>query len=175
MVLNCEKIITYKKVFPEEVIAVGDVIMIDPESGYVTRAVAKTPEQMPISTRLTVGVCTYSNNSALPPIVINGGKAKKKDRIKLESRSDSEDIILLKGGNSKQSERELIKVAYIGEQVVNICGFVEIGDKLCICEHPGKAKAIDYIDDNYFKLRSIGKVVKKLKDEEKVVVLLDIE
>ena len=175
MILDCQNIITYKKVHPEEVIAVGDVIMIDAESGYVTRAVTESIEDMPINTRLTVGICTYSNNYSSFPIIIDGGKAKDVDRIELSSTSSSEDIIALDGGPSKQNEREIIKVAYTGEQVVNICGFVEIGDKLCISNHAGKAKAIDYIDSYYFKERSIGKVVKKLKDKEQVKVLLDIE
>lgn len=175
MILDCQNIITYKKVHPEEVIAVGDVIMIDAESGYVTRAVTENMEDMPINTRLTVGICTYSNNYSPFPIIIDGGKAKDVDRIVLESHSGDEDIFVLDGGPSTQSEREIIKVAYTGEQVVNICGFVEIGDRLCISKHAGKAKSIDYIDRHYFKERSIGKVVKKLKDKEQVKVLLDIE
>ena len=177
MILDCQNIITYKKVHPEEIIAVGDVIMIDAESGYVTKAVTESMEDMPINTRLTVGVCTYSNNYSPYPIIIAGGKAKDIERIVLESRSDTpdEEIIVLDGGPSTQNQREIIKVAYTGEQVVNICGFVEIGDRLCISKHAGKAKAIDYIDRHYFKERSIGKVVKKLKDKEQVMVLLDIE
>ena len=79
MILDCQNIITYKKVHPEEVIAVGDVIMIDAESGYVTRAVTGSIEDMPINTRLTVGICTYSNNYSPFPIIIDGGKANTAD------------------------------------------------------------------------------------------------
>jgi hypothetical protein len=37
--LDCENYITYKKLDPSEIIEVGDVIMIDPSSGYITRAI----------------------------------------------------------------------------------------------------------------------------------------
>lgn len=175
MILDCQNIVTYKKVHPEEIITVGDVIMIDADSGYVTKAVTESITDMPINTRLTVGVCTYANNYSPYPIIIDGGKATGIDRIELSSTSADEELIFIDGGPSTQNQRELIKVAYMGEQIVNICGFVDIGDRLCISKHAGKAKAIDYIDNHYFKERSIGKVIKKLKNAEQVKVLLDIE
>ena len=39
--LDCENIITYKKREPSEIIEVGDVIMIDPDNGYITKAVKR--------------------------------------------------------------------------------------------------------------------------------------
>ena len=70
--------------------------------------------------------------------------------------------------------REIVQIAYGGEVPVNICGFIQLGDRLTISEHAGRAKAIDYIDNDYFKSRSIGKVIKFIsKDQAKV--LLDIE
>ena len=175
MVLNCEHIITYKKVDPTEIIAVGDIVMIDATSGYITRAVRGTKQDFPMNNRLIVGVCIKSNNYAKLNIIIDGGPAKDLDRIEASSLSGSTDIIILDGGNSEQNQREVIEVAYAGEQAVNVCGFVDIGDKLGISDHPGKAKAIDYYDRDYFVVRSIGKVIKFLKDKEQVKVLLDIE
>lgn len=175
MKLGCESILTYKKVDATEIIDVGDIIMIDPDSGYITKAVIESPESMPINTRLVIGVCTKSNNYAKVNIIIDGGPAKDIERTELSSMSDSVDIILLDGGTGEQNQREIIEVAYTGEWPVNVCGFVDIGDKLCISNHAGKAKAIDYIDCDYFKSRSIGKVVKYLKNKEQVKVLLDIE
>ena len=138
--LDCENYITYKKVDPSEVIEVGDVIMIDPDNGYITRAVRGDNHEFPINTRMVVGICIWSNNTA-----------------------------------SDENQREIIQVAYTGEWPVNVCGFVDIGDKLGISPHPGKAKAIEYIDKDYFLTRSIGKCVKYMKNKEQVKVLLDIE
>lgn len=175
MALKCENILTYKKVDAEEIIDVGDIIMIDPDSGYITKAVIGSPEEMPINTRLVIGVCIKSNNYAKINIVIDGGPAKDIERIDASSVAESIDIILLDGGTGEQNQREIIEVAYTGEWPVNVCGFIDIGDKLRISEHAGKAKAIDYIDNDFFKSRSIGKVVKYMKNKEQVKVLLDIE
>lgn len=174
--LDCENIITYKKVDPSEVIEVGDVIMIDADNGYITRAVKGDRHDFPVNTRMVVGICIWSNNSALPPIIIDGGKAKDVERTYIGSTSGDIEIIELRGGPSNQNPREIIQVAYTGEWPVNICGFVDIGDRLGISNHPGKAASIDYIDRDYFITRSIGKCVKYMKNKrEQVKVLLDIE
>lgn len=173
--LDCEKFVTYKKVDANEIIEVGDIVMIDPENGYITRAVVEGMCDAPINSRLVVGVCVQSNNYAKAAIVIDGGKAKNINRKEVSSTSSSTDIILLDGGPSTQNARELIQVAYAGEWPVNVCGFVDLGDRLCISAHPGKAKAIDYTDRHYFSERSIGKVIKYVKNREQVIVLLDIE
>lgn len=173
--LDCQNTITYKKVDPAEIIEVGDVIMIDPDYGYITRAVRGNNHEFPINTRMVVGICIWSNNTALPPIIIDGGKSKDIERIVISSTSESTDLIYIDGGKSDQNQREIIQVAYTGEWPVNVCGFVDIGDKLGISKHPGKAKAIEYIDKDYFLTRSIGKCVKYMKDKEQVKVLLDIE
>ena len=173
--LDCENVITYKKVDPAEIIEVGDVIMIDPDYGYITRAVRGNNHEFPINTRMVVGICIWSNNTALPPIIIDGGKSKDIERIVISSTSESTDLIYIDGGKSDQNQREIIQVAYTGEWPVNVCGFVDIGDKLGISSHPGKAKAIEYIDKDYFLTRSIGKCVKYMKNKEQVKVLLDIE
>ena len=174
--LNCENSITYKKVDPSEVIEVGDVIMIDPANGYITRAVMGDKKDFPINTRMVVGICIWSNNTALPTIVIDGGLSNDIERTIIGSTSEDIDLIYIVGGPSDENPREIIQVAYTGEWPVNVCGFVDIGDKLGICEHPGRAKAIEYIDDHYFVTRSIGKCVKYIKKEkEQVKVLLDIE
>ena len=78
--LDCENYITYKKVDPSEVIEVGDVIMIDPDNGYITRAVRGDNHEFPINTRMVVAICIWSNNTALPTIIIDGGPSKDLDR-----------------------------------------------------------------------------------------------
>lgn len=173
--LDCENYITYKKVDPSEIIEVGDVIMIDPDNGYITRAVRGDNHEFPINTRMVVGICIWSNNTALPTIIIDGGPSKDLDRKEISSTSESTDLIYIIGGPSDENQREIIQVAYTGEWPVNVCGFVDIGDKLGISKHPGKAKAIEYIDKDYFLTRSIGKCVKYMKNKEQVKVLLDIE
>ena len=55
IMLDCENSITYKKVDPSEVIEVGDVVMIDPANGYITRAVMGDRKEFPINTRMVVG------------------------------------------------------------------------------------------------------------------------
>ena len=173
--LDCENTITYKKVDPSEIIEVGDVIMIDPDNGYITRAVRGDNYEFPINTRMVVGICIWSNNTALPTIIIDGGLSKDLERKEISSTSESIDLIYIDGGPSNENPREIIQVAYTGEWPVNVCGFVDIGDKLGISKHAGKAKAIEYIDKDYFLTRSIGKCVKYMKNKEQVKVLLDIE
>lgn len=175
MSLSCENYIVYKKVDPMEIINVGDLIMIDTATGYITKAVKGSKEDFPINSRMVVGVCINSNNLANPNIIIDGGPSKTMERLEVSSLSSDTDIILLDGGNSEQNPREIIEVAYTGEWPVNVCGFIDIGDKLSISDHPGKAKAIDYYDKDYFLVRSIGKAIKYLKNKEQVKVLLDIE
>ena len=169
-------ILTYKKAIPSEVIEVGDIIMLDPGTSYVKRAVVEDFRDLRVNARLIVGVCVYSNNSEPIPIIIDGGKAKDINRELLDGgTSEAIQTIIIKGGPSNQNAREIIQVAYMGEQLVNICGFVDLGDKLCISKHPGKAKSKDYLDSDYYKTRSIGKVIQFTNNKDQVRVLLDIE
>lgn len=171
----CEHILTYRKAIPSEVIEVGDIVMLDPDTSYIKRAVVDR-QRGNINSRLVVGVCVESNNVFPAPITIRGGSSTEIERVQLHGGySDSIQTIMIIGGTSKQSEREFIKVAYMGEHLVNVCGFVDLGDKLCISKHPGKAKSIDYLDGDYFESRSIGKVIKFTSSKNKVKVLLDIE
>lgn len=172
---NCDHIMTYKKADASEIISVGDIVMLDLATSSITKAVVNSEEGLPLNTRLVVGVCVQSDNYSNFLKRLDGGTSKDVVRTLLESKSDSEDIIIIAGGGSGQSSREIIKVAYMGEYPVNVCGFVDLGDKLCISEHAGKAKAIDYYDDDYFRSRSIGKVVKFMNNKYQVKVLLDIE
>ena len=169
------KYLTYKKVDAEEIITIGDVVMIDPENGYITRAVKGDKENAPINARMVIGVCISSNNVAKPNIVIDGGQSADTKRVELSSTSENVDLIYLDGGNSAQNPRELIQVVYSGECLVNITGYVDLGDRLGISDDPGKAKAIDYTDRHYFIERSIGKVIKYTNTKDQVKVLLDIE
>ena len=108
--------------------------------------------------------------------MLDGGSSEELDRELIDSGvSDSIQTIIIESGTSDQNSREIIQVAYSGEQVVNICGFVDLGDRLCISSHPGKAKSKDYLDDEYFKARSIGKVIQFTNRKEQVKALIDIE
>lgn len=176
---SCADIITYKKTDASEVIQPGDILMLDLKNATVTKAVITNYREATIDSRLVIGVCVSSNNSESLPYIINGGYADTTEAELLNGgvskRDGTETIIVISGPDSTQNKRELVKVAYTGEQVVNICGYVDIGDKLCISEHAGKAKSKNYFEKEYFGLRSIGKVVKRTNTENQVKVLLDIE
>ena len=176
---NCNNILTYKKSVPSEIIEIGDILMLDPGTSYVKKAVADDIENMMLNSRLIIGVCIYSNNTDPIPFILDGGPSKDLDRELIDSGTSDYSIdtetIIIEGGLSDQNSREVVKIAYTGEYVVNICGYVDIGDQLCISEHPGKAKSKDFLDLEYFKARSIGKVVQFTNRPDQVKVLLDIE
>ena len=125
---------------------------------------------------MIIGVVTFSDNYSKIPIVIDGGKASTDgvEEIDCGTSEDKPEFILIDGGTAEQSMRELVQIAYGGEVPVNIFGYVQLGDRLTISEHACRAKAIDYIDNDYFILRSIGKVIKFI-NKEQAKVLLDIE
>lgn len=177
---SCKSIAVYKKTDPNEIINKGDVIMLDVESATVKKAVSNDFKDMMLNTRLVVGVCVESNNSEKMLDIVDGGMSDNEEAELLDGgtsfRDETEyEIIVIEGADATQSKRELIKVAYSGQQLVNICGYVDIGDKLCISEHAGKAKSLNYFEKGYFGLRSIGKVIKYTNSENQVKVLLDIE
>lgn len=175
MINGCKFVSTYKKSNASEIIEVGDIIMLDPASATVTRAVANDRKSLTTNSRLIIGVCIKSDNSSTIPAVVRGGNAKPISREFFDGgRSDTVETIILKNTGSAQNAREIIQVAYAGEYPVNICGYAQVGDKLCISQHAGKAKAMDYLVGNYYNTRSIGKVIKFL-NETQVKVLLDIE
>ena len=121
----------YRKVDPTEIINIGDVIMIDPYSGYITKAGKGDKNACPINNRLVIGVCVNSNNYAMFNIEINGGSSFDDiEREELSSTSGDTELIYIDGGTSEQNQREIIEVAYSGEVPVNIIGFVEIGDRI---------------------------------------------
>ena len=97
------KYLTYKKVDAEEIITIGDVVMIDPKNGYITRAVKGDKENAPINARMVIGVCIDSNNVAKPNIVIDGGQSADTERVELSSNFEKVDLIYLDGGNSEQN------------------------------------------------------------------------
>lgn len=172
----CKDTGLYHKSDLEEIIEVGDVIMIDPDTETVTRAVANNLGEMCINSRFIVGVVIQSDNISNVDIDIDGGIAKDttKEPVDGGGATSKPEYIVLEGGIGQQNMREYVRLAYAGEVVVNVCGFVQLGDRLTISEHAGKAKAIDYIDNDYFRLRSIGKVIKYINPKQ-VKVLLDIE
>lgn len=173
---SCEQIVTYKKADASEVIEVGDIVMIDPDNALITRAVLDDSFEGAFNARLVVGVCINSNNTAKLRQVLDGGMSRVISRKELNGgNASSIQTIIIAGGDSSQNAREIIQVAYAGEYPVNVCGYVDLGDRLCVSSHAGKAKAIDYADNDYFRARSIGKVIKFMNSRDKVKVLLDIE
>lgn len=167
--------LTYRKKIPTENINIGDIIMLDPSTGYIQKAVLEYPHEYSINSSLVIGVCTDSNNTVLPTIIIDGGKSNTSDRQEINSDSLNTQTIIIYGGNSEQNVREIIQVAYTGEQMVNLCGPVHIGDRLCISNQPGKAMSKDYLGQEFYDLRSIGKVIRLDKQNKQAKVLLDIE
>ena len=168
--------VVYRKADPSEIIEVGDVLMIDVESTLITKAVINDFGTAPLNSRMVVGICVEANNSGKAPMTIDGGTSIESERIVLENDSkDHPEVVIIEGGPSMQNPREIIKIAYRGEVPVNICGFVDLGDKLTISKHPGKARALDYTNRDYFKARTIGKVIKYMNNSNQVKVLLDIE
>lgn len=172
----CKNLAIYHRMDVNENIEVGDIVMLDPATNTVTRAVANNHGEFILNARLIVGVVVFSDNYSKVPLVIDGGRAStvEMEEIDCGTSENKVEFILLEGGTSEQSMRELVQIAYGGEALVNICGFVQLGDRLTISKHAGKAKAIDYIDNDYFKSRSIGKVIKFI-NKTQVKVLLDIE
>lgn len=152
--------------------------MIDPDTSRITRAVAASFEDKMINSRLVVGVCIDSDNEGNLLKLIDGGLADDEIRRKFCFGGPARPIqtIIIESGGANENERQVIQVAYAGEQLVNICGPVDLGDKLCISHHPGRAKAKDYLEDmDYFESRSIGKVIKFTSNRNQVTALLDIE
>lgn len=152
--------------------------MIDPSTSYITRAVAKSIEDKIVNARLVVGVCVDSDNESNLPKLIDGGFSDNDihRRTFFGGPAKSIQTIIIESGGASENGRQVIRVAYSGEQLVNICGPVDLGDKLCISHHPGRAKSIDYLEDlSYFESRSIGKVIKFTSNKNQVKALLDIE
>lgn len=173
---TCDNTLTFKKAIPSEIIEIGDIVMLDPRSNYITRAVANNLPELMVNSRLIIGVCVKSNNTDPIAEILEGGSASDTNRELISGGlSDSIQTIIIQGGTSNQNSREIIQIAYSGEHAVNICGYVGMGDRLCISSHPGKAKSKDYLDEEYFKARSIGKAIQYTNDPKKVKVLIDIE
>ena len=108
----------------------------------------------------------------------NAGKSTLLNSIikeKVSITSDKPQTIIIESGDSDINKREIIQIAYMGEQMVNICGYVDLGDKLTLSDHPGKAKSKDFLDEEFYVARSIGKVIKFTNNPKQVKVLLDIE
>lgn len=175
----CNNIITYHKSDVDEIIDVGDIVMLNPETNTITKAVLDEEDDLQVNARLIIGVVVYSDNWSKVPLVINGGSARDTDTVTRDiidcgTSEAKPEYILIEGGNSEQNMRELVKIAYAGTVPVNICGYVQLGDRLTISEHAGKAQSINYIDNDYFRLRPIGKVIKYISKYQ-AKVLLDIE
>lgn len=171
-----ENTLTYRKRIPTEIINIGDLIMLDSATGYIQKAVLEYPCEYSINSSLVIGICVSSDNETPATLTINGGKSNTIERQEFNGgNSNTVETIIINGGDSTQNPREIIQVAYTGEQMVNVCGPIKIGDRLCISNQPGKAMSKDYLRQQYYNLRSIGKVIKIDKKNQQAKVLLDIE
>lgn len=174
--MDTDSVLTYRKKIPTENINIGDIIMLDPTTGYIQRAVLEYPYEYSINSSLVIGICVNSDNTTPVTITIDGGKSSTNDReIFNAGTSDNVQTIIVYGGDSEQNKREIIQIAYTGEQMVNLCSPVHIGDRLCISNQPGKAMSKDYLGQEFYNLRSIGKVIRIDKQNKQARVLLDIE
>lgn len=165
--------VLYKKVDPKEQIKVGDVMMISPETQLVTRAFR---DKWGLNERLVIGVCSDADNESLLPFVIKGGVAKENKSIRpiINGGSSQGNMLFIYGGDSSARPRKVISVETSGVQVVNVAHHVDLGDKLVISHHIGKAQSKDIFSDG-FETRSIGKAIKYTDNREQVVCLLNIE
>lgn len=175
MSCNCNNVLTYKKAIPEEVINIGDIIMLDVESGMIKRAVLEPHCEYSINSKLVVGICVGSDNDSKQPIIIDGGTSTDESRVIMDG-GDSTDIerIEIIGGSSEQPTSTIIQVAYGGIQDVNTTGFIKIGNQLCISPKPGKAQSKDFYGREFYNIRSIGRVI-KIPEKDKATIILDIE
>ena len=81
----CNNTMTYKKAIPSEIIELGDIVMLDPGTNYIKRAVANDFGDLMINSRLIVGVCVKSNNTASIPDMLDGGSSEELDRELIDS------------------------------------------------------------------------------------------
>lgn len=167
----------YRKAIPSEQIDVGDIIMLDPDTSLIKKAVYNNKEELLINSRLIIGVCISSDNTILNIETVNAGNSKvRKDDIILDGGNSLKvDTIMIDAGDSSIDKSKVIQVAYNGTQKVNVTGYVDLGDRLCISREAGKAKSKDFLDKEYFDSRSIGKVIKFTNRKDQVIALLDIE
>lgn len=163
-----------------EIIDVGDVIMIDTDTHKVTKAVFNEPGELICNSRIVVGVCVQSDNESPVIEILDGGLADEEERPKIldggysDDRQTSEITELFDGGTSQESSRKIIDIAYSGECIINTIGHVEVDDELCISPKAGKAKRKNYFDEEYFDIRSLGKV-SECTEDNKIKIILNIE
>ena len=109
---SCNHIMTYRKSIPSEIIEVGDIIMLDPETSYVKRAEANDCDELMANSRLIIGVCVSSNNTDPIPLFLDGGHSYDEDakREEIDSgTSDKPQTIMIIGGDSDINKREIIR------------------------------------------------------------------
>lgn len=171
------KILTLRKSNPLEIINVGDIIQINPDDGLIKKAIQEKIFEDNINTRLVIGICIATDNETPLNLIIDGGMSKTLDRILLDGgMSDTIQTIIIEGGDSTTNPRQIIQVAYDGEQIVNMCGPFDKKDFICISGVAGKGKSIKYIDIKFRDgLRKIGKVTEVIEECKQAKVKLNIE
>lgn len=165
-----------RKVSPNEIIEIGDVLMISPDNQCVSRAYK---DEEGINERLVIGVCTGSDNTIPKPIRFIGGDSSVKEPNKtvlINGGNSIISVIPLNFGSSEERPREVVIIETSGKQIVNVTHYPDVGDSLTLSRlHKGKAEAVDILNSNRFSSRTFAKVIKHTKNKEQVLCLLDIE
>lgn len=167
----------FYKVNPIETINVGDLIMLDIETGKVTISKAESSEQFDVNGNLILGVCETSDNETKLPELMDCGTSKI-----------DEETMLLDCGNSKQDITEVIECedsvinprTYITTSSTGIVelefdgrGKVHLGEKVIMSWEPNKVTGNEFLGRSKTHNRTIGKIVGR--NGSKLQVLLDIE
>lgn len=169
--------VKYRKQKPEEIIETGHVVMISPETSFITKA---QRDPFGINERLVVGVANNTDNSTPVPIEFRCGNAKEVTALNIDGgNSSSSNTLNINGGNSLISSREYIDTVEYGIVTMTIdippCTRVRVGDKLAISrKNAGNVEVMRVTNNHPFGNRSIGKVI-KIIDGTHVEVLLNIE
>lgn len=173
------EVLTLKKSNPLEIIEVGDIVQINPSDGLIQKAFWEPLFNSHINTRLVVGICVTSDNTTPLNLIITGGTSKSKDGLLINGGlSDSIQTYVIIGGDSSLNPRQIIQIAYNGEQVVNMADVYKENDLVCISKEPGKGKSIKCRDFRFvdkIDIRKIGKITEILADTKQAKVMLNIE
>lgn len=169
----------FNKVDPNEIINVGDLIMLDSATGKVTVTQANSYEELEVNQMLVVGVCSESDNTTpLPQILDCGQSIIDETRLVTLDLGDSttETGHVLTCENSEPNSREYIEINNTGSVILENDGAneIEIGTKVRMSGERNKVTGNEFNSREATHFRTIGKVTKILSDN-KVEVLLDIE
>ena len=150
---------------PNEQIDIGDIIMINPTDGKVTRGVLDDNKE---NDKRIIGICTKSDNEK--QILLDGGNSNIGESNIIDggtSNIEESTKIDTKDSNIQYN----IEIATTGKQVVNIQNYSNIYDEVTLSKVPGRGQSKDY---ELRDLCSIGHIVQFLDNESQVKVDLQL-